>query len=102
LPEAVSADIPAVEEPELTPDLVQQHVDRREALRQALQPRIVPTVVQRAVEEGETEQTSSSGAEAGPETEAGQGPNVEALARDVYRILKKRLLVERERDPGRI
>jgi hypothetical protein len=102
LPEAVSAGVPTVEEPELTPDLVQQHVDRREALRQALKPRIVPTVVQRAVEERETEQASSSGAEAGPETEEGQGPNIEALARDVYRILKKRLLVERERDPGRI
>jgi len=87
---------------EPTPDVVQQHVDQREALRQALQPRIVPTVVQRAVEERETEPTLSAGAETGSEAEGEQGPNIEALAKDVYRILRKKLLVERERDLGRI
>ena len=102
MPEAVSADAPPVEGYEPVPDLVQQHVDQREALRQAMQPRIVPAVVQRAVEERETEQTSSAGAETGAEAEGEQGPNIEALAKDVYRILRKKLQVERERDPGRI
>jgi hypothetical protein len=74
--------------------------DRRTLLRQALQPRIVPTVVQAAPADG-TQGAGAAGqgaAAAAPEEEG--EPDVELLARDVYRILRRRLLVERERDLG--
>ncbi len=76
----------------------QRAMDSRQMLRQALQPRIVPAVVQATPAEAETEQSSADTAP-GPDQE---GPDVEALARDVYRILRRRLLVECERDLGRV
>ncbi|MFN2130402.1 MAG: hypothetical protein ACK2VD_07750, partial [Anaerolineae bacterium] len=78
-------------------------VDRRALLRQALQPRIVPTVVQAAPEGGAStssaEGTQQASTAAGPAGEA--APDIESLARDVYRILRRRLLVEQERELGR-
>jgi hypothetical protein len=72
-------------------------------LRQALQPRIVPTVVQAAPEGGAStssaEGTQQASTAAGPAGEA--APDIESLARDVYRILRRRLLVEQERELGR-
>ncbi len=77
--------------------------DRRMLLRQAMQPRIVPTVVQAAPADGTptagtTEAAPQAAAVGAPE--GAEGPDVESLARDVYRILRRRLLVERERDLG--
>ena len=75
--------------------------DRRTLLRQALQPRIVPTVVQAAPADG-AQGAGAAGqeAQAAAASEAEGEPDVESLARDVYRILRRRLLVERERDLG--
>jgi hypothetical protein len=78
-------------------------LDRRALLRQALQPRIVPTVVQAAPEDGPSGATGADAQQAstaaGPAGEA--APDIESLARDVYRILRRRLLVEQERELGR-
>lgn len=79
-------------------------LDRRSRLRQAMQPRIVPTVVQAAPADtaqaaSPTAAAATPGAAAGGPEEA-EEPDVESLARDVYRILRRRLLVERERDLG--
>ena len=82
------------------PALVQRSIDSREALRQALQPRMVPSVVQTAPQEAEA-QTEDTGET--PEEESDQaGQDLDALARDVYRIIRRRLLVERERELGRL
>jgi len=45
--------------------------------------------------------TQASGTEEGePESETGASPDIDAIARDVYRILKRRLMAERERALG--
>jgi hypothetical protein len=80
-------------------------MDRREALRQLFQPRIVPATVAAppaVVQAAREDSTPASGeaAPAGAEQDA-QEPDIEALARDVYNILRRRLQVERERDLGR-
>lgn len=85
---------------------VQHAIDSREALRQALQPRLVPHVVQAAPAEGAPTAEASAGESdaAGSQETPGEqepGENVDLLARQVYRILRRRLLVERERDLGR-
>jgi hypothetical protein len=82
-----------------SPARVQRSIDSREALRQALQPRIVPRVVQAAPQEAEA-QTEDTGEIAEQEGDQ-SGQNLDALARDVYRIIRRRLLVERERELGR-
>jgi len=75
--------------------------DRRTLLRRALQPRIVPTVVQAAPADGaQGAGAAGQGAAAAAAPEEEGEPDVESLARDVYRILRRRLLVERERDLG--
>jgi hypothetical protein len=79
--------------------LVQRSIDSREALRQALQPRMVPSVVQTAPQEAEA-QTEDTGET--PEESGQVGQDLDALARDVYRIIRRRLLVERERELGRL
>ena len=76
------------------PVTVQRAISSREALRQVMQPRLVPAMVQTAPAEGDTA-TERAGAD--QESDAQQAPNVDTLARDVYRILRRRLLVERER-----
>ncbi|MBN1643162.1 MAG: hypothetical protein JXA09_18155 [Anaerolineae bacterium] len=79
--------------------------DRREALRRAFQPRVVPVVVQAAREEpGEADGAGAAGeSTAGEDTEQGeQAPDIDALAREVYQILRRRLQVERERDLGHL
>jgi hypothetical protein len=88
-----------------SPATVQRTIDSREALRQALQPRVVPAVVQAAPAEGGT---SAARENAGPVASTSQergtqeGEDIEALARDVYRLLRRRLLIERERGQGRV
>jgi len=92
--------VPAADEGDAGGDAL----DRRALLRQALQPRIVPTVVQAAPEGGAStdnaEGTQQASTAAGPAGE-GAAPDIESLARDVYRILRRRLLVEQERELGR-
>jgi hypothetical protein len=79
----------------------EEQPDRRALLRQAMQPRIVPAVVQAAPADGtQTGSSTRSAAQSAAVPEEGEGPDVESLARDVYRILRRRLLVERERDLG--
>jgi len=66
-------------------------------LRQALQPALVPMIVQTA--QAETGAASVEQREAEPgerETE-----NVDEIAREVYRIIRHRLEIERERERGR-
>jgi hypothetical protein len=79
-------------------------MDRREALRQVFQPRIVPVTVQASRQEpgagGGAGAAETSAPAAGAE-QGEQGPDVDALAREVYQILRRRLQVERERDLGR-
>lgn len=81
------------------PTMAQRVIDSREALRQALQPQMVPSVVQAAPQEAEA-QTEDTGETAEQEGDQA-GQNLDALARDVYRIIRRRLLVERERELGR-
>lgn len=81
----------------------QPAADRREMLREALQPRVVPATVQAAPADGGTGSAAEQQAPDTPQAEGEErGPDVEALARDVYRILRRRLLVERERQAGRL
>ena len=81
------------------PATVQRAISSRESLRQIMQPRLVPARVQAAPAEGDT-----TTERAGPdqESDAQSAPDVDTLARDVYRILRRRLLVERERERGRL
>jgi hypothetical protein len=77
--------------------VVQRTVATLPDLRQALQPTLAPTDVQ-AARPGEVA--------TGPATEetAGEGAgsqDVEAMAQEVYRIIRRRLAVERERERGR-
>jgi len=79
-------------------------LDRREALRRVFQPRMVPVTVQASREEPGAGDTPGAGA-AGTSTpgeSAEQEPDIDALAREVYQILRRRLQVERERDLGRL
>jgi hypothetical protein len=82
----------------------QPPVDRREALRRAFQPRVVPVTVQAVREEPAASGGTGAAAESAPGESVAQGeqePDIDALARDVYHILRRRLQVERERDLGR-
>ena len=107
---SVASDAPLVGPPLPVPTLaaapepatVQYTIDSREALRQALQPRLVPSAVQAAPEDAGTQTASAAGpgGEKGGE-DAPEEQDIESLARDVYRILRHRLLVERERELGR-
>jgi hypothetical protein len=59
----------------------------------------VPSTVQTAPQEAEA-QAEDTGEVSEEGDEAGQ--DLDALARDVYRIIRRRLLVERERELGRL
>ena len=85
--------------PATEPLIVQRTVRGPQDLRQILQPTLRPTVVQAAPEattETATEATSTQ--EAGGEEEK---QDIDVLAREVYRIIRRRLTVERERERGR-
>jgi hypothetical protein len=80
--------------------MAQYTIDSREALQRAMQPRTVFSVVQTAAEasEAQSEDAGETPEQAGDQA----GQDLDALARDVYRIIRRRLLVERERELGRL
>jgi hypothetical protein len=80
--------------------IVQRAVLDRQDLREALQPALAPSVIQTAVER-QSEQAPAAAAPGRGETEEerqDESQDVDALARQVYQILRRRLAVERERE----
>jgi hypothetical protein len=81
---------------------IQRAVFGPQDLRQAMQPRLapvaVPTVVQMPASAPAGEEATSAAEEGG----RGEGQDLESLARQVYRIIRRRIAVERERERGRL
>ena len=99
----LSFEVPPATEPAAAvtkpgPVIVQRMVSSRQDLRQALQPTLAPIVVQAAPE--------APAAGPAPETREkkgeGESQDLESLAREVYRLVRRRLTIERERERGRL
>ena len=76
---------------------VQRTVRSSQDLQRLLQPTVARAIVQTA--EAAPEQAPAPAAAEAESAQAGQ--DLESLAREVYRIVRRRLAVERERDQGR-
>jgi hypothetical protein len=59
----------------------------------------VPAAVQRQTEEGAAGPASTAQAAEGNQQDANQ--DLESMAQEVYRIIRQRLAIEREREEGR-
>ena len=85
--------------------LVQRSVRTPQDLRRVLQPSLKPMAVQTATAETESssqQQAPAAGVESAPEEGATQSEeDIESLAQEVYRIIRRRLAVESERERGR-
>ena len=81
--------------------MIQRAVSGPQDLRQALEPRLLPVAGPPAVQTQAASPAEDTGA-AGEEQGQGGGQELEAMAQEVYRIIRRRLTVERERERGRV
>ena len=88
---------PAVAVARPGPVVVQRAVSSTQDLRQALQPMLTHSVVQTAPEVP----AAGPAPEAQEEKSEGEGQDIESLAREVYRLVRHRLAIEREREGKR-
>jgi hypothetical protein len=68
---------------------------------QAIQPRLVPFVVQAAADDA-PEQGTAPAPPAQEEQRQTPGQDLESVAQEVYRVIRRRLAIEREREQGRL